>query len=120
MDHLERLQTRCYLGIQHMIVSQYLEDEPDLSPERRRNWEQLRDTLAAIELLMHDMESDQERRGRELHGLKIRVLEDAERIGEIKAHLKQAQEELQRIKPVLSKALRLLDSNNINHNLWHN
>ena len=120
MDHLERLQARCYLGCQYMIVSQYLDDEPDLSPERRRNWEHLRDTLGALEVLLHDMEDEHERRGRELHGLKIRAMEDAEKIGETRAHLQQAREELQRIKPVLSKALRLLDSNNINHNLWHN
>jgi len=56
MSHLERLMARNYLGAQMEIIGIWLDDEPDLTEEKKANWQRLHDTLSQVNLCFHDME----------------------------------------------------------------
>ena len=48
MSHLERLMARTYLGAQMEIIGIWLDDEPDLTAEKKANWQRLHDTLSQV------------------------------------------------------------------------
>ena len=114
MSHLERLMARTYLGAQMEIIGMWLDDEPDLTEEKRANWQRLHDTLSQVNLCFHDMEEEITRKMNANSTYKIRMLEDAERIGSLKTQVASLEEENARLKETLSKAIEILSKNNIN------
>ena len=79
------------------------------------------DTLSQVNLCFHDMEEDMTRTLNDLGDHRMRVLEDAERIGQLKLKVEILQQENDRLKVSLGEALQLLQDNDINQiKLWHN
>ena len=114
MSHLERLMARTYLGAQMEIIGMWLDDEPDLTEEKRANWQRLHDTLSQVNLCFYDMENEITRKMNANSTYKIRVLEDAERIGSLKTQVASLEEENARLKETVSAAIEILSNNNIN------
>ena len=114
MSHLERLMARNYLGAQMEIIGMWLDDEPDLTEEKKANWQRLHDTLSQVNLCFHDMENEITRKMNANSTYKIRMLEDAERIGSLKTQVASLEEENARLKETVSKAIEILSKNNIN------
>jgi len=105
---------RNYLGAQMEIIGIWLDDEPDLTEEKKANWQRLHDTLSQVNLCFHDMENEITRKMNANSTYKIRMLEDAERIGSLKTQKASLEEENARLKETLSKAIEILSKNNIN------
>ena len=122
MNHLERLQARMLLGTHVELISWWLDHEDHgLTPEKEDNWRKLLDTLSNVNLCFHDMEEDMTRTLNDLGDHRMRVLEDAERIGQLKLKLEILEQENDRLKVSLGEALQLLQDNDINQiKLWHN
>ena len=122
MNHLERLQARMLLGTHVELISWWLDHEDHgLTPEKEDNWRKLLDTLSKVNLCFHDMEEDMTRTLNDLGDHRMRVLEDAERIGQLKLKLEILEQENDRLKVSLGEALQLLQDNDINQiKLWHN
>ena len=120
MNHLERIQARLLIGTQLELISWWLDfEDHGLSPEKEKNWRQLHDTLSKVNLCFHDMEEEMTRTRNDLGDHRMRVLEDAERIGGMKVQLNHLQQENTRLKDSLREALELLESHNINQfKLW--
>lgn len=114
MNHLERLMARTYLGAQMEIIGIWLDDEPDLTAEKKANWQRLHDTLSKVNLCFHDMENEITRKMNANSTYKIRMLEDAERIGSLKTEKASLEEENARLKETVSAAIEILTNNNIN------
>lgn len=122
MNHLERLQARMLLGTQVELISWWLDhEEHGLSAAKEKNWRELLDTLSRVNLCFHDIEEEMTRKLNELGDHRMRVLEDAERIGQLKLKVEILQQENDRLKVSLGEALQLLQDNEINQlKLWHN
>ena len=122
MNHLERLQARMLLGTHVELISWWLDHEDhQLTPEKEDNWRKLLDTLSKVNLCFHDMEEDMTRTLNDLGDHRMRVLEDAERIGQLKLKLEILEQENDRLKVSLGEALQLLQDTDINQiKLWHN
>lgn len=121
LNPLERIMIRNYLGAQMETIAWYLDFEnPDLTEEKRKNWEQLRDTLSKVTLLLHECENELTRLTNELGDHRLRVLEDAEKLGRIAANVDHITEENTRLKECLGLALDLLAQHKIPHTIWHN
>lgn len=120
MGHLQRLQARMLLGTQVELISWWLDHEDHgLSAEKEENWRQLLDTLSKVNLCFHDMEEDMTRTRNDLGDHRMRVLEDAERIGKLKQQVETLEQENQNLKHSLNEALELLQSHDINQfKLW--
>ena len=122
MTHLQRLQARMLLGTHVDLISWWLDHEDHgLTAEKEKNWRLLLDTLSQVNLCFHDMEEDMTRTMNDLGDHRTRVLEDAERIGQLKLKLEILQQENDRLKDSLDEALQLLQDNDINTiKLWRN
>ena len=121
LNHLERLMIRNYLGIQLELISWHLDFEDlDMTEEKRKNWEKLRDTLSQVTLLLHECENEFTRLTNEPSEHRLRVLEDAEKLGRIAANVDHITEENTRLKECLGLALDLLAKHEIPHTIWHN
>ena len=122
MNHLERLQARLLLGTQVELISWWLDhEEHGLTAEKEKNWRALLDCLSKVNLCFHDMEESMTRSINELGEHRIRVLEDAERIGQLKAEMQMLHEQNTRLKDSLSEAIELLHKHDINSiKLWRN
>ena len=120
MSHLERLQARLLIGTQLDLIGWMLDfEDHGLSPEKEKNWRTLHDTLSQVNLCFHDMEEEMNRTKNDLGDHRMRVLEDAERIGRMKEQLESTQAENGRLKAALHDAIELLTENNINTlKLW--
>lgn len=122
LSHLDRMQARMLLGSQAEMISWWLDQEDHgLTPDKEKNWRQLLDTLSKVHLCFHDMEEDMTRTKNDLGDYRLRVLEDAQSIGQMRAQIDMLQKENNRIKGSLDQAIKLLDSHQINQTtLWHN
>ena len=122
MNHLQRMQARMLLGTHVELISWWLDHEDHgLTADKEKNWRLLLDTLSQVNLCLHDMEEDMTRTLNDLGDHRMRVLEDAERIGQLKLKLEILQQENDRLKDSLGEALQLLQDNDINSiKLWHN
>ena len=122
MNHLQRMQARMLLGTHVELISWWLDHEDHgLTADKEKNWRLLLDTLSQVNLCVHDMEEDMTRTLNDLGDHRMRVLEDAERIGQLKLKLEILQQENDRLKDSLGEALQLLQDNDINSiKLWHN
>ena len=119
MNPLERIQARLLLGIQAELIACFLEEDHNLTPEKEANWRKLMDTLTKVNLCFHDMEEEMTRTRNDLGDHRMRVLEDAERIGQLKHQVDALKTESKNIKESLQKAIDLLESNQINPTkLW--
>ena len=119
MNPLERIQARLLLGIQAELIACFLEEDHNLTPEKEANWRKLMDTLTKVNLCFHDMEEEMTRTRNDLGDHRMRVLEDAERIGQLKHQVAALKTESKNIKESLQKAIDLLESNQINPTkLW--
>ena len=120
MNHLERIQARLLIGTQLELISWWLDhEEHGLTAEKEKNWRQLHDTLSKVNLCFHDMEEEMTRTRNDLGDHRMRVLEDAERIGKLKQQLESTQAENVRLKEALQDAIELLTENKINTlKLW--
>ena len=110
------------LGTQVELISWWLDhEEHGLSAAKEKNWRELLDTLSRVNLCFHDIEEEMTRKLNELGDHRMRVLEDAERIGQLKLKVEILQQENDRLKVSLGEALQLLQDNEINQlKLWHN
>lgn len=121
LNTLQRILVRQHLGIQLEAIAMYLEsDNTDLSPEKRENWEKLRDTLRQTTLLLHESENELTRLTNELNEHRARILDDAEKLGKVAANVDHITEQNTRLKECLGLALELLAQHNIPHTIWHN
>jgi len=119
MNPLERIQARLLLGVQAELIACFLDEDHDLTPEKEANWRRLMDTLTSVNLCFHDMEEEMTRTRNDLGDHRLRVLEDAERIGHLKHQVDALKAESKNIKESLQKAIDILESNQINPtNLW--
>ena len=120
MSSLERVQARMMLGTQLEAIAWFLDcQDHNLTPEKEQNWRQLQSTLSKVVLCFHDMEEDMTRTKNDLSKHRLRVLEDAERIGRMKHELESTQAENERLKESLHDAIELLTENNLNTlQLW--
>lgn len=114
MTELERMMARTYLGGQMEIIGGWLDEDPDLPGEKRANWQRLYDTLSKVNLCFYDMERDITRKMNSNSEYKLRMLEDAERIGAMKNQVATLEEENARLKEAVSKAIQILSENNLN------
>ena len=114
MRELERIMARTYLGTQMEIIGGWLDEDPDLPDEKRANWQRLHDTLSQVNLCFYDMERDITRKMNSNSEYKLRVLEDAERIGSMKNQVASLEEENARLKETVSKAIQILSENHLN------
>lgn len=71
-------------------------------------------------LLLHECENEFTRLTNELSEHRLRVLEDAEKLGRIAANVDHITEENTRLKECLGLALDLLAKHEIPHTIWHN
>jgi len=122
MNHLQRMQARMLLGTHVELISWWLDHEDHgLTSEKEKNWRLLLDTLSQVNLCFHDMEEDMTRTKNDLGDHRLRVLEDAQSIGQMRAQIDMLQKENNRIKESLDQAIKLLESHQINQTtLWHN
>lgn len=121
LNHLERIMIRNYLGVQLETIGWYLDrDSSDLTEEKRKNWEQLRETLYKVTVLLHECEDELTRLTNELGEHRLRVLEDAQKLGRIEANVDYITNENTRLKECLGLALDLLAQHEIPHTIWHN
>ena len=119
MTDLQRMDARLEMLIQAELIAGWLQGDHGLSEEKAANWNRLLSVLSKTALCFTEMEDDMLRSRTIISELRAEARSDAETIGALKKEVKLLQEENEKVKDGLAKAIDLLNANHINQTqLW--